>query len=222
MLIPKDDVIKMIKHNGIHIKGILHVGAHTCEELPTYREWGVDPSNMVWVDANDELTQNNKIRGISNCYTAALDNVERDAEFHVASNMQSSSLLEFGTHSASYPHITFTKTLSVRTMTLSMFFAKHNLNPKDYNVWNFDIQGNELNVFKGSEELLKYADVIYTEVNNGEVYKNNGVLSEIDEILNRNGLIRICTTMTDQNWGDALYVRKRSQSRYNIITHKMV
>lgn len=198
----------MINDHGIKIKGILHIGAHTCEELQTYCNWGVDVSNMVWVDANDELTQINKLRGIPNCYTAALDNVERDAEFHVASNMQSSSLLEFGTHAESYPHITFTKTINVRTMPLSMFFTKHNLNPNNYNVWNLDIQGNELNVFKGSEELLKYADVIYTEVNIGEVYKNNGVLSEIDEILNRNGLTRISTKMMEENWGDAVYVRK--------------
>ena len=47
------------------------------------------------------------------------------------------------------------------------------LNEKDlYNFINIDVQGYELEVFKGSVEFLKTIDYIMTEVNRDELYKN--------------------------------------------------
>ena len=208
MLIPKEEVIEIILKHGFTIKGILHIGAHTCEEITTYAEWGVSPTDIIWVDANDELTQKNIARGIPNCYTAVLDEVERDATFHIANNMESSSLLEFGTHSQNYTDVVFTHELKVKTEPLWKFFHRTNLAPAKYNVWNLDIQGSELSVLKGSPELLQYADVLYLEVNTEEVYKNNGTIFEIDAFLKDHTFERVYTMLCGANWGDAIYVRK--------------
>ena len=47
MLIPLETL--MVNYN-IQLKGILHVGAHECEELPAY-EQHLDRSRILWVEA---------------------------------------------------------------------------------------------------------------------------------------------------------------------------
>jgi len=49
--------------------------------------------------------------------------------------------------------------------------------------------------------------VIYTEVNTADVYKGCGQLQDLDSFLGDHGLKRVMTRMTDQNWGDAIYIR---------------
>ena len=208
MLINPQAVLAAFRAYNIQIKGILHVGAHECEEKGTYNSiWKVSDDHILWLDANPDLTDANKRRGIPNCYTAVLDETERKTSFKITNNGQSSSLLDFGSHQSSYPNIVVTKTLDVTTQTLEQFYTRNGLDPKVYNLWNFDIQGSELAVFRGSKEFLNYADAIYTEINTGEVYKGCGLLSDLDTLLSEYGLQRVLTHMTDANWGDALYVR---------------
>ncbi len=208
MLINPHAIYAALQAHSISIKGILHVGAHECEEKGTYNTvWNIADDKVLWLDANPELTEASKRRGIPNCYTAVLDENERMTTFKITNNGQSSSLLEFGSHKTSYPSIVVTKTLEVKTQTLEQFFTRNALDPNQYNLWNFDIQGSELAVFRGSKEYLNYADAIYTEVNTGEVYKECGLLKDLDVLLGEYGLQRVLTQMTDANWGDALYVR---------------
>lgn len=207
MLIDSYTVKTVLNNYNITINGILHVGAHKCEEKTVYNNWGIEDKDVVWVDANPKLIEYNKSRGILNCYTAALDEVERDTIFNITNNGESSSLLEFGSHSNSYPSIVVNETINVKTETLEQFFTKNSLNCKKYNFWNFDIQGVELQVFRGSKELLKYVDCIYVEVNTGEVYKGCGLMDDMDILLKEYGLVRVMTSMTSANWGDAIYVR---------------
>jgi FkbM family methyltransferase len=208
MLIDANKILDVLKEYSITIRGILHVGAHECEERATYNTvWNVKDDSIVWVDANENLVEKNKSQGILNCYTAVLDETEHDAVFHVTNNGQSSSLLEFGSHAVDYPWCVVTENRNVRTQTLSQFFQQNKLNPANYNVWNFDIQGVELQVLRGSTELLQYADVIYSEVNTDDVYKDCGKLQELDVLLDEYGFKRVMIVMTEAKWGDALYVR---------------
>jgi FkbM family methyltransferase len=209
MLIDSKTTKAILDSFGIKIKGILHVGAHRCEERQTYHEWGIVDQNIVWLDANPELIALNTCNGIPNNYWAVLDEVERKATFKITNNGQSSSLLDLGTHKTSYPNIVVTKTIEVETQTLENFFKKYTIDPTNYNVWNFDIQGSEYAVFKGSKDYLKYADCIYTEVNTADVYKGCGKLDEMDTLLKEYGLERVRTSMTGASWGDAIYVRVR-------------
>ena len=208
MLINPQAVLAALQAYNVSIKGILHVGAHECEEKGTYNTiWNVSDDKILWLDANSELTEANTRRGIPNCYTAVLDETERTTSFKITNNGQSSSLLDFGSHQSSYPQIIVTKTIEVTTQTLEQFFTRNTLDATHYNLWNFDIQGSELAVFRGSKEYLTYADAIYTEINTGEVYKGCGLLKDLDVLLSEYGLQRVLTHMTDANWGDALYVR---------------
>jgi len=33
-------------------KGILHIGAHLCEEKPIYNDIGITDDNILWIEAN--------------------------------------------------------------------------------------------------------------------------------------------------------------------------
>ena len=208
MLIDGDTVKSYLDKYNIKIKGILHVGAHECEEKSLYNtKLNVNDSDIVWVDANPRLIERNIQRGILNCYTAVLDETERDTTFNITNNGQSSSLLEFGSHAQSYPWCVVTEVVNVKTQTLTNFYNQNSLDCTKYNFWNFDIQGSELHVIRGSKELLKHVDCLYAEVNVAEVYKNCGQLNDVDLLLSEYGLTRVETVMTEENWGDALYIR---------------
>ncbi len=118
MLIDGNRTKKILDYYGINIKGILHVGAHKCEERSTYNSWGVSDDNVVWVDGNLELVKENINNRIPNCYWAVLDETERDTKFKISNNGQSSSLLDFGSHKDSYPDIYYTREVDIRTQTL--------------------------------------------------------------------------------------------------------
>jgi N-acetylglutamate synthase-like GNAT family acetyltransferase len=77
----------------------------------------------------------------------------------------------------------------------------------NYNLLSMDVQGYEMEVLKGAEELLPRIDYIITEVNTKELYSNCALLPEMDSFLQTRGFTRVETVMTDRDWGDALYVR---------------
>jgi FkbM family methyltransferase len=193
---------------GKPMRGVLHIGAHMCEERAMYNHtWKVPDNKIVWIEAIPELVEINKQNG-NNCYCAALDEVSKNASFYITNNGQSSSLLELGTHKTYYPDIVVNRILSVETETLATFFQRNQLSPSDYNVWNLDIQGSELSVLKGGQEYLKHVDAIYTEVNQEQVYKGCCTLEELDTFLHGYGFVRVVTKMMPEKWGDALYVRR--------------
>lgn len=207
MLIPFNECCAILKGYGKTPRGILHIGAHECEEFLDYIKDGVISENIYWIDAIQEKVDTMIDKGIPNVFCAALDNKEATVQFHITNNGQSSSLLDLGTHRQSYPYIHVTESREVQTQTLKNFLEKNISNMEGINFWNLDIQGKELDVLRSGEEFLVYADAIYCEVNTQEVYKGCGILDDLDAFLNEKGFQRIKTQMTDVGWGDALYVR---------------
>jgi FkbM family methyltransferase len=208
MLIPFTKCIVILNEYDIKVKGVLHIGAHECEELNDYNKEGVN--DIVWIEANSRLVEQNKQRGINNIYCLAVDNEEGEAEFHITNNGQSSSLLEFGTHEKSYPWCKVTETIKVQKQKLSTFLTNNSqIDMTKYNFWNLDIQGVELSALKSAGDYLSSADAIYSEVNTEFVYKNCGLLKEMDEFLEEKGFKRLHMVMTNEGWGDALWVRYR-------------
>ena len=207
MLIPHEKVVATLKAKNIFIKGILHIGAHECEELGAYVKAGVSAGSIDWIEANPELVTRMASRGIK-VHNAAISDVETVLPFHITNNGQSSSLLEFGTHAVSYPWCKVVKTLSVKTETLVSVVHRENIPIRERNFWNLDIQGAELNALKSAGDLLQYADAIYTEVNTREVYKGCALLGDLDTFLDQKGFYRDSISMTGEGWGDALYIRK--------------
>lgn len=207
MAIPITQVIDVMKKYNIQPYGVLHVGAHNCQELGDYAKCGVSAENVIWVEGNKEIAENNQKRGVPNVYHALIDEKVNEVTFHITNHDQSSSILPLGTHEKNYPYIHVVRKDVMVTTPLPLFFTTHQLDPKKYNYWVFDIQGAELRALKGAKELLQYVDIMCLEVNTEEVYQDCGLMSEIDYFLKPYGFTRELTLLTNAGWGDAVYVK---------------
>lgn len=208
MLIQKEDILRELHKHNKTITGVLHIGAHECEELDAYRFWGISDSNVIWIDALPDKVAEAKARGIQNIYNAAIS--DKDGEqivFKRTNNNQSSSILDLGVHANYYPGIVVTETIPMNTKTIDTFMSEECFDRSKHNFWNFDIQGAELKALMGGEDSLKYADALYLEVNTQELYKGCALLPELDNYLGSRGFQRVMITMTHASWGDALYIR---------------
>lgn len=208
MLIDGNEIKDILSKRGIQIRGAFHIGAHQCEEMEFYKLLGLEPKNVIWIDALENMVVENKFKGIPNVYQAVItDKDDEDITFNVSNNVQSSSIFEFGTHAKNHPHVNYTVSIPLKTLTIDSFFMRNGLGAKDYNFWNFDIQGAEYLALQGAKYSIQWPDAIYLEVNTEEVYKGCGLISQIDTFLGNYGFERVRTEITYANWGDALYIR---------------
>jgi FkbM family methyltransferase len=208
MLIGFDEINQILSQRNIQINGAFHIGAHDCEEMPFYHRLGVSAENVVWIDAIDQKVEDARVRGIPNVYNAVVTDKDDDlVVFNISNNGQSSSVLEFGTHSREYPGIVYVKRVAKSSITIDTFFSRNGLDARKYDFWNFDIQGAELMALRGASDAIQSAKAIYLEVNVNELYQGCGRIGEVDAFLLEKGFERVLTSMTQQGWGDALYVR---------------
>lgn len=208
MLVNGNIIRDLLNKYNINIKGVIHIGAHECEEKPFYNETlGITDDTIIWIDGNNAKVNEMYNKGYRNIYAAVLDEDEKEVIFNITDNSQASSILKLNHERGFYNNINITSTQISRTEKLSSFLKRIGKNSTDYNFWNLDIQGSELYVLRGSKELLEHCDAIYTEVNLEHVYKDCGLIADIDELLNNYGFIRVETIWTDVKWGDALYVK---------------
>jgi len=207
MLISFEEIYNILLSKKINITGSFHIGAHDCEEMGFYNRLGIKPQNIVWIDAIPLKVIQSKNRGIPNVYQAVItDKDDEDVVFNVSNNVQSSSVLEFGTHSQEYPRVVYIHKMNLKSITIDTFFERNQIDASKFNFWNFDIQGAEFMALKGATRSIQYAKAIYLEVNVKELYKNCGLITEIDTFLAQYKFKRVLTNITRYGWGDALYV----------------
>lgn len=203
MRIPFSDVAAAMK-----ITGILHVGAHECQERKQYHQLGLTDNDIVWIEGNERLvafvkTMHPQIYMIG----AMVDEVQQERTFYITNNGQSSSILELGTHKEHHPTVQVIGTRQVKTTTIDTIVNQHALPIEKLNLWVLDIQGAELLALKGATESLKKAQGIYIEVNIEQVYKGCALLPEIEEFLVKAGFQKKQVAMTPFGYGDAFFLR---------------
>jgi FkbM family methyltransferase len=200
----------LINRYGIKVSGILHVGAHECEELKDYLNGGVASNNIYWVEGQEVLVNDMKNRGIPNIYHALIDDEDdKEVTFNISNNGQSSSILEFGSHSIHHPHVHYVSSHKQKTIRLDTLIEKNNIPMDRLNFLNLDIQGVELRALKSMEKYLGNVKYIYTEVNTEEVYKECDTIDAIDNYLQQFGFERCDARIYKQfGWGDAFYIKK--------------
>jgi FkbM family methyltransferase len=207
MLISFEEINKILLLTNININGSFHIGAHECEEINFYNQLGLKPENVVWIDAIPSKVTEATNRGIPNVYNAVItDKDDEEVVFNISNNGQSSSVLEFGTHSQEHPWVVYIDKIKQKSITIDTFFERNNIDASKYNFWNFDIQGTELMALKGATKSIKYAKALYLGVNEKELYKNCGLINEIDTFLFKYNFRRVLTNITTHGWGDALYI----------------
>ena len=207
-MIPVEDIRPHLK--DIVLTGVLHVGAHECEEVHLYEALGITPEQTIWIDAQADKVAQATARGVPNVYHCVMSDVDgAEVTFNLTNNSQSSSILPLGTHSAHHPSIWYVAAETMIATTVDAFFAKHSLDSSMYNFWNLDVQGAELLILRGGQQALRHVDVVYLEVNTEEVYVGCALLSQLDAFLLPYGLERVVTLMTPWGWGDAVFVKRK-------------
>lgn len=98
----------------------------------------------------------------------------------------SSSIYEFGSE-LGFENLRMTKTIDLPMVRLDSILS--DAESENFPYWVLDVQGNELNVLKGSGSLLDQCHSIYTEVSTREVYKGGVLFQELKNYLNDKGFI---------------------------------
>ena len=208
MLIDGKLIQDLLARHSVSVRGVLHIGAHDCEEMPFYEQLGVSPNKVVWIDAIQSKVDAATARGIPNVHFAVVSDADGDTvTFHRTNNDQSSSILELGTHLTVHPNVYVVETTVMKTTTIDRFMDNKHLDARNYNFWNLDVQGAEYKALLGSQLSLQYVDALYLEVNDSELYKGCTLFPEMDRFLKDKGFTRIIKSMTNCGWGDALYIR---------------
>lgn len=205
-------VSELVKNYNIKPRSVLHVGAHLAEESSSYDKYFNVP--IIWIEAQAQLCS--ELAKRLNLHTNTIieacisDKDDEEVIFNISSNSQSSSMLSFGTHSASYPDIIITERISLKTKKLETILHGREIP----NFINLDIQGVELRALKSLGNLINDVDAIYTEVNKWKVYEKCDLIREVDCFLIQSGFRRVATRWRlNAGWGDALYVSKNVKRR---------
>lgn len=214
------DLKELKEKYNLEIKHAIHIGAHHGTELDVYEKLSIERVLMfepvpttfdVLKEKVDSWSSSKSYPKEIMLANLALGNSESEVEMHIENNNKgmSSSLLKPKLHLEQYEWIKFNQSdnITVKQVKLDSYMEKVPSREK-FNFINIDVQGYELEVFKGAESTLRDVSAIYTEVNRAELYEGCCMVSELDEFLGSRGFTRVETNWEGISWGDALYIRK--------------
>lgn len=201
------DFKSLIKTYNLDINGVIHIGAHDGAEYPAYKAHGI--KNMMFFEPVPHIFERleKNVGPEAKLYNMALGNkVGSDKIFFLESvdNDSCSSLLEPHIFKQLYS-IPFKRMIDIEINKLDNI----EYDRSDYNFINIDVQGYELEVFKGAIESLPHIDYIMAEINNVHLYKDGVLVDELDGFLSGFGFKRITQNWVGRNgtWGDGFYIK---------------
>lgn len=195
----------IFKKYDIKPNGIIHIGAHECEEYDIYKSQAMC-DNIIWIEANPEVVSKITRHKV---YQACISDKSGDiVDFIITNNMQSSSFLDLKEHLVEHPNVFEQKRIKLETITLKDFVNKYSINCNDYDFLVMDIQGAELHALRGMPDLIDNFKYIYIEVNTKELYKGCGLFNEIVDFLKNFKLLDL--KLTQHGWGDALFIKEKN------------
>lgn len=190
-------------------KGIIHIGAHMCEERDIYHQAGCDDQSIIWIEANPNIVERARsfLPSSVELHQALISDRPGTVNFNVSNNYQSSSILPLGRHKVYHPDVSYIHQLNLEATTLPLFLNQIQKPIQKYDTLIMDIQGSELMVLKGSAEILQNFRAIYLEVNTEQIYEGCGLLDDIKEFLKHYGFRMVDINMTSCHWGDAFFMK---------------
>lgn len=197
--------VELRRFFGISPRAVLHIGAHTAEELGRYIAAHFGP--RTWIEAQPDLIEGlrEKVSGVGDkVVEACIWSVSgKELTFHRTNNGESSSVYEMGTHKNHHPHVHNVETYQMVTKALEDILPLGS----EFDFVNIDIQGAELQALMGMGKLLDSVQWIYLETNREELYEGIPLAAEVEEWLVVRGFVRAVSIWTEYEWGDSLFVR---------------
>jgi FkbM family methyltransferase len=202
------------------IRGVIHIGAYIGEEFGVYKNHGIknvllfEPQRQIYDILLQKIAPLVKDESIT-AFNTALGNFNGETEMFIASNPEdpllrmpgtaSSSILRPKKHLTEHTMVTFPIIEIVKMSRLDDIIIDHNIDMSKFNFINIDVQGYELEVFKGAIKTLAHIDYIVSEVNNDELYEKCTLIETLDMLLNTFGFVRENTDWVCKMWGNAFY-----------------
>lgn len=149
-------------------------------------------------------------------FNFAISNFKGESDFYECVSSGSSSILEMtDVHKKAYPSTTENKKITIQVDTLdNVLFEKIN-SRDDIALLKIDVQGAEALVLKGAEKTLALIDIIFTEINFSETYKDCVKINELTGILESYGFVlygieNVSQSLNDGSFlqADAFFVKK--------------
>lgn len=194
------------KHGMRNPKGVIHVGAHECEEYGMYKYHEL--KEIHWVEAMPDKVQLCRARGIPNVHCAIIGVTDGSpVTFNVTNSTMSSSVHELGEHVTEHPEINVVRRFASETKRLDTLVREKHIPMTKINYMSIDVQGSELNVLRSMGPLLDHIDYIHSEVSEKAIYIGGVLINDLERFLNMHGFRRRYLIMTRHGWGDAFYIR---------------
>jgi len=200
----------LFKKYKIKITGVSHFGAHKGQELEGYLELKIKAIHLF----EPQMKYFRELKNISKKFDNVFVYKFGLGSSNIITNLYSSSVYEGVSasvlkplkHKDYFPEVVFD--LSDEKIEIIKY---DDLNIKDVNFLNIDIQGYELEALKGSVKSLSNVDCIFIEVSRDEFYEHNVKIKELDLFLKENSFIRVETFWINNKvpQGDALYVKTK-------------
>ncbi|NJL77072.1 MAG: FkbM family methyltransferase [Saprospiraceae bacterium] len=205
----KINIQQVLSDFEINPKLVVQVGSHYGQEVKMFYDLGF--RDMYLFEPNEAANDvcREKIAMFKDCniklVNIAIGNEIGEREMFVenANQGQSSSLLEPKLHLEKFPQIVFNSKETVQIKRLDDYFGEN----KKISLLYLDCQGFELEVLKGGLETLENVELIYTEVNFVELYKDCVLLPELEEYLFDKGFTLIALEEDQGGFSNALFLK---------------
>ena len=209
------DIQSVAQQLNIDIGGVIHVGAFDGAELTHYRKLNL--FNTILFEPQREMYNvvSHKCIDDEVVYNVALGSKDMETEMFISDKAggmangatQSSSILQPKVHLTEHPEITFPEKEKIIVKRFDNFVESNNIDISSHNMLNVDVQGYELEVFKGFGNHMNNIDIVVAEVNRDEVYAGCAMIGDIEKYLSQYGLKQASVYWQSTSWGDAIYVR---------------
>lgn len=200
------DIHLLKEKYNLKINGVIHVGAHHGDEFSEYEKLNI--KNVMFFEPVPSTFKilSERIGERAILVNKAAGNENKKIEMYISpqNGGGSSSILQPNLHLVQYPSIEFTGKQEVDMVRLDDYIQNHN----DYNFMNIDVQGYELEVLKGSSNILNSIDYIMTEINRAELYKDCALVNELAEYLSKYGFKLVEENWEGDTWGDGFFIKQ--------------
>lgn len=197
---------------------VFQIGASGGQELDAFFENGVvhgvfvEPLDFPFVVLSERCVKFGNYHPIKALATAT-DGEPTD--FFVASNAgQSSSIFKPTGHLLKFPDVSFmdpVQLLGFQADTIANFAVNSSNGrlPYGFELIYIDVQGAELEVFKGASKLLKQAKYVFTELGYGGGYLRDARLVDVVQLLSLHDFFPVVIEINPRHgYGDGLFVKQ--------------
>ena len=202
-------------------KSVFQVGASCGQEIDFFFAHGVlsgvflEPLPASFQSLSDKCSGKNYVP--VQAVALALDNQE--VEFFVASNSgHSSSIFKPTGHLLKFPHVEFQEPVQLvgfQADTIAKF-ALSSSNDRlggSFDLIYIDVQGAELEVFKGATKLLSQAKYVFTELGYGGGYLRDARLLDVAQFLWMHDFFPVAVEIDPRHgYGDGLFMKLSKQA----------